>query len=227
MEWLPRSVRWLVAVCGACAVLSASRASRADALPLPKRGDTEAFVPPGWTLERSFDADLDADGEDDRVLVLLQSEPAAGSDRQRALVILLRRADAFELGGSNRGLLSCFRCNGVKGGDGAPELSVERGALLVSQISGSRWFATALDRFRWSRERKRFELIGVDTGNYDAATGEATETSCNLLTFECIETKTPSQVDAEGNIHEVPARTRRFRMKRALVPLDRAKNPLG
>jgi hypothetical protein len=169
---------------------------------LPKRGATpEAFVPKGWSVEFVVEGDLDADYERDTVLVLLEDGPEY--DRERALVVLLRRDSGYLLGGSNSGLLPCWGCSGVKGGDGTPSIEIKKGVLLVDQVSGSRFFTTRLSRFRWHRSRHVFELIGEDVHSGDAVTGAGTDSSCNFLTRECVETVTPAQVDEEG--HEIPA----------------------
>ncbi|MFZ5895248.1 MAG: hypothetical protein ACOY0T_29575 [Myxococcota bacterium] len=209
----------------ACVLCTSAVQAQSQKLSFPRRGETpEVFVPAGWSSESSLAGDLDADGVEDLVQVLLQNERPEGGDRERALVILLRRGDRFVLGGSNSGLLTCFECAGVKGGTGAPDLEIKRGVLLVSQMGGSRQFSITLDRFRWSRARQRFELIGADVSYHDALTGESAETSCNLLTGECIETTTPAQVDDEGNPRERPPKTRHWKTgKKPLQPLERVR----
>lgn len=193
---------------GVAALLVATSASaeisraRAAISSLPKRGATpEAFVPKGWSVEFAIEGDLDADYERDTVLVLLEDGPEY--DRERALVVLLRRDSGYVLGGSNVGLAPCWQCSGVKGGEGTPSIEVKKGVLLVDQIAGSREFTARLSRFRWHRARRVFELIGEDIHSGDALTGASTSRSCNFLTRECVETVSPPQVDEEG--HEIPA----------------------
>jgi hypothetical protein len=194
--------------------------ARAAISALPKRGATpEAFVPKGWSVEVTVEGDLDADQNPDKVLVLLEDGPE--DDRERAVVALLKRDTGYVLGGSNLGLLPCWGCSGVKGGDGTPSLEVRKGVLLVDQISGSRHFTTRLSRFRWHRSRRVFELIGEDVHSGDAVTGESTDSSCNFLTRECVETVTPPQVDEEGREVPAPGTTRSWRMpKKPLISLE-------
>src|SRR6188768_184711 len=168
-----------------------------DTWALPQKGTAAAaFAPRGWSIEETLEGDLDADGVGDQVIALLQDEPASEApardvERRRALVLLLRRAGGYTLGGFNRQLLMSFGDGGVRGGVGTPELKLQRGSLVVSQMQGSREFSIWEQRLRWSRKRQRFELIGEDTTRADAANGSSTWDSCNLLTRVCVETVTP------------------------------------
>jgi hypothetical protein len=194
--------------------------ARAAISALPKRGATPgAFVPKGWSVEVTVEADLDADQNPDTVLVLLEDGPE--DDRERAALVLLKRDSGHVLGGSNVGLLPCWGCSGVKGGDGTPSIEVRKGVLLVDQIAGSRNFTTRLSRFRWHRSRHVFEWIGEDVHSGDAVTGESTDSSCNFLTRECVETVTPPQVDEEGREIAAAGTTRSWKLpKRPLLSLE-------
>ncbi|MEO8179341.1 MAG: hypothetical protein ABI895_10970 [Deltaproteobacteria bacterium] len=72
-------------------------------------------MPRGWAVEQRMKADLDADKSPDEVLVLLQEE-RTDVDRQRALIVLLRRAQGFALGGKNVGLLPPWGGAGTSAG---------------------------------------------------------------------------------------------------------------
>jgi len=210
---------------GSFAVLLAAGLARADdpeareqIAALPTHAEAEvAFVPRGWAVEQRMKADLDADKSPDEVLVLLQEE-RTDVDRERALIVLLGRAQGFALGGKNVGLLPPWGGAGMKGGDGAPQLKVRRGVLLVDQFGGSREFHASTSRFRWNRMRGCFELIGEDTSSADSVDGSARSTSCNLLTRLCEATVMGPRVDEDGN--EIPARTsiERYRLPRQPLP---------
>ena len=195
--------------------------------PAPPKPSSEAtFVTEGWAIERRFDAELDGDGARDRVLILLEHDAKKSEFRRRALVILLRREAGYILGGQNDKLINCLDCGGVRGGDGSPQLEIQRRSLVVTQYIGSRGYSSLTSRFRWSTERQRFELIGEDTMQGDALTGETQTKSCNLITFACIETKTPPQVDEDGNERRVPPKRRFYGLpKRPPTPLEEVPAP--
>jgi len=173
-------------------------ATYAAELPVPQTAAAlQAFVPKGWAIESQLEGDLDGDGAADAVLVLLQAE--GQGDRERALVVALRRGERWVRGGTNQGLLACLGCLGVKGGDAAPDNEIKRGVLAVRQFGGSREAYGSVHRFRWNRAREAFELIGLDTESADTLTGEGSSSSCNLLTGVCIETSTPPQLDEDGH----------------------------
>jgi hypothetical protein len=174
----------------------APRAARAqepeklDLAKLPKEGSKpEDFVPAGWKLEASVRGDLDKNGSEDVALQLIQAAPPPGGEEQsgepertRGLVVLLsgeggklRRAAA-----SNR-LLYCTACVGTMGGGEGGVLKIEKGVLLVDQMSGSREVMRTLLRFRHDAKDGRFVLIGMDVTNTDRLTGASTLESTNLL----------------------------------------------
>ncbi len=175
---------------------------------LPQNAKTaSAFVPKGWSLETQSSGDLDADGIDDIVLVLLQTEAAAETDRARALVVLRATKEGFALLATNRGLAASFQCLGIKGGDATPELAIEKGVLVVSQFGGSREGYGSKHRFRL--EKNGFRLIGVDHTNVDTLTGAEETKSENLLSGAVVEEK-----KADGD-----AAVKRKRSKVAPKPL--------
>ena len=215
-RWALASGLALQLAAGAASADEAQAGAQIAALP-PRGAAVAAFVPSGWVIERRLEADLDRDKSHDAVLVLLQDERTAG-DRQRALVVLLQRAEGFVLGGRNFGLLPFLGGAGVKGGDGAPELKVDRGVLVVEQSGGSREFYSSTSRFRWNRARGCFELIGEDTSSGDSLDHSVSSTSCNLLTRRCETTVMSPEFDSEGN--EIPTRTTvtRYRLPRQPLP---------
>jgi hypothetical protein len=172
---------------------SAARAQDPQPLDLakvPKEGSKpEDFVPAGWKVEDTVRGDLDKNGSEDVALQLIQNPPAqAGEEgvepeRTRALVVLLS-AEGGKLrraGASNRVLL-CTMCAGTMGGGEGGVLKIQKGVLLVDQMSGSREVMRTLLRFRYDAKEGRFVLIGMDVSNRDRLTGESQSESTNLLT---------------------------------------------
>ncbi|MDX2015924.1 MAG: hypothetical protein SFW67_37365 [Myxococcaceae bacterium] len=162
---------------------------------VPQRGASAAdFAPGGWSVEATLQADLDGVAPDDLVIVLL----GPGSvDQSRALVW----AHALEGGGftridSNVGLLACMNCMGVKGGSGAPDLSVSKRVLTVTSMGGSRESYSATHRFRF--EQGLVRLIGVDHWDGDSLSGEGRSRSENLLTGVTVVETQPATEDEAG-----------------------------
>ena len=178
--------------------LSVVLAASAAAKPLDglqTEGATAAdFAPNGWKVESTLAAELDGVAPPDLVVVLLGPGDV---DQPRALVWLHGRAKGgFTLIDSNVGMLACFQCLGVKGGDGAPELSVKKRVLTVSSMGGSRQSYSATHRFRF--EGGLVRLIGVDHWNGDTLSGEGSTRSDNLLTGVSIVEEQPAEEDEEG-----------------------------
>ncbi|MDP3500944.1 MAG: hypothetical protein Q8S33_11445 [Myxococcales bacterium] len=162
---------------------------------LQAEGATAAdFAPKEWKVESTLSADLDGVAPSDLVVVLLGPGDV---DQPRALVWLHGRAKGgFTLVDSNVGLLACFQCLGVKGGDGAPELSVKKRVVTVNSMGGSRESYSATHRFRF--EGGLVRLIGVDHWSGDTLSGEGRTRSDNLLTGDSIVEEEPPQQDEEG-----------------------------
>ncbi|MDP1917522.1 MAG: hypothetical protein Q8L14_14875 [Myxococcales bacterium] len=152
------------------------------------------FALKGWKVESTLSADLDGVAPPDLVVVLLGPGDV---DQPRALVWLHGRAKGgFTLIDSNVGLLACMQCLGMKGGDGAPELSVKKRVLTVTSMGGSRESYSATHRFRF--EGGLVRLIGVDHWSGDTLSGEGRTRSDNLLTGVTIVEEEPPQQDEEG-----------------------------
>lgn len=169
-------------------------ATAAIAKPLegvPATGTAAAdFAPKGWVVESMLEGELNGDTTPDLVVVLLQEGTA---DRSRAMLWLHGAAKGFSLVDSNVGLVACFSCLGMKGGDAKPELEIGKKVLTVTQWGGSRETSGATHRFRL--EQGVVRLIGVDHSTMDTLTGAVGTVSENLLTGLTVTEKTPPQVD--------------------------------
>ena len=186
------------------------------ALPgVPQGGATvDAFVPKGWTIEAQYDGALVSATSKDKVLVLLGDE--AESDRPRALVVLKEEKSGYSLLGSNLGLLPCHGCMGMKGGDGAPDVSIVKRVLVITQFGGSRSYYSATHRLRVEKEGLR--LIGVDHTTGDSRTLESSSVSENLLTGAVVNESTPPT--PEGGRAPTPKKTKEKRPVKPLLALD-------
>ncbi|MBN8217286.1 MAG: hypothetical protein J0L75_11640 [Spirochaetes bacterium] len=157
----------------------------------------QGLVPKGWSVELSVEGDLDGDGTNDIVLVLLRDAAPTG-DRPRALVVALRTSGAYRVVGRNRGLLADFQGLGIKGGDATPVVSIKRKVLNIEQTGGSRETYSSTHRFYLDETRSRLHFIGLDETFLDSVTGKEKTTSENLWTGDFIATRTPPQIDDEG-----------------------------
>ncbi len=151
---------------------------------------TKAFVPKGWKLQDEQQGDLNGDAIPDAVLQLIEDLPKKGDDefqtRYRALLILFKTAEGKYTRAAVAGtLLMCGGCGGMLGGLGdtpGADVKIEKGVLLIAQLSGSRNATDLLYRFRYDPQAKQFWLIGQDVNNFDRLTGESEMTSTNYLT---------------------------------------------
>ncbi len=163
-----------------CAI--AAKAGGFPVMNLPHEGKSlQDFVPRGWTIEQKAKGDLNGDGLPDAAMMLIQSKAgAADTDRQRALVVVVIRADGRLVpAGTNGRLLQCEGCGGVKE---SVAIEIKKGVLIVSQGSGSREFADGTWRFRQDPQTHRFILIGKDMETGDDGGGAGKIESFNYLT---------------------------------------------
>ncbi|HEX8651535.1 MAG TPA: hypothetical protein VF708_11905 [Pyrinomonadaceae bacterium] len=213
-----RSLKVLVVLALTLAAL-AGAASRAqeeerrfiDLKQVPVEGAAaQDFVPRGWKIEEQVDGDLNADARPDTVLKLIEDLPEETAEgalniRYRALLVLLKT----ETGKLHRAavgarLLQCTGCGGVLGSPGGGDIQIEKGVLVVYQLSGSRESTDVTQRFRYDARLKRFVLIGEDQVSTDRLTGESTSESTNYLTGVKIIKKT--RLDKSGD-RDIPVST--------------------
>jgi hypothetical protein len=164
------------------------------------------FVPRGWKIEGQTDGDLNADSKPDTALKLIEDLPEEGADgalniRYRALLVLLKtETGKLQRAGAGTRLLQCTGCGGMLGAGGG-DIAIEKGVLVVYQLSGSRESTDLTQRFRYDPRLKRFVLIGEDVMETDRLTGESTGESTNYLTGVKIIKKT--RLDKSGD-HDIP-----------------------
>lgn len=153
-------------------------------------GEVKDFVPPGWKIEEQVAGDLNGDSVPDYALKLVEDKPAkdkddAATERQRALVIVLRNKDGkLSRAAVTDRLLQCTRCGGAFYGmmESPANVKIEKGVLIVEQDHGSREIGDETFRFRYETETGKFALIGFDYAYHDRLTAEAMAESTNYLT---------------------------------------------
>ena len=144
------------------------------------------FVPRGWKIEKRVGGDLNRDKVPDAALVLVENEPADadGTNRGRALVVLLQEGKNWWRVGFNNSLLLGTHDGGAFYGESETpvDVSIKRGVLLVQQESGSRDVLDTTHRFRFDGRRNGLMLIGFDSIDHDRVNGDVLNTSANFLT---------------------------------------------
>ncbi len=152
---------------------------------------TKAFVPKGWKAQDEQSGDLNGDGMPDAVLQLIEDKSEQNAkgefqERTRAMLIVFKTADGkFSRAAVATKLLMCGGCGGMLGGTGesaGADVKIEKGVLIVSQLSGARDMVDLLQRFRYDPQAKQFFLIGQDITNRDRAVGNSEVISTNFLT---------------------------------------------
>ena len=182
----------------ACVALALPVAASAAALELTatEAASPAALVPAGWHVESRHQGDLDGDGVGDLVLVLQHAEHEG--TRDRALLVVAHHGKVWKVLASNLGLLPCAGCAGVKGGDAAPGVTIERRVLTISLAGGSReWWSSVL-RFRIEKRTGHLDLIGRDDSTGDSWTGAEHDRSTDYLTGAWVRTDQPPAPDDGG-----------------------------
>lgn len=130
-----------------------------------------AFVPDpaGIRLERR--GDLDGDGDDDVLLVLVaQAGPDARFD-PRTLLVLLRGADGkLAKAVDNPKAIPCEHCGGMMG-DPLQDIMIDKGGFTLRLEGGSRELWTQAFRFDYSRKDAMWMLASIDEEGADRGTG--------------------------------------------------------
>ena len=196
-RWLSGDLRPEMAWCRVCfalmlwPVLPASGVA-ADVSPF------SAWVTKGWVLEKSINGDLDVDGVDDAVLVLLQNDRRKRKRNQglgaleldtnpRRLLVLLKSAEGYRKVADNARFLPpqndeetpCLADPLEEGG-----VAISRGLLRIELhhwLSCGSW-GVSHSTFLFRLEGGRLRLIGMDGYEYMRNSGERSESSVNFLT---------------------------------------------
>ena len=143
-----------------------------------------SFVPDKWILEKSVEGDLNGDGKKDLALVIVRREESScfADDIDRAVVVAFKdNRDGFRKAAVSQGVA---RLDGAMMAD--VSLIIERGSLVVSNLSGDRDLVVEQCRFRFNPELKKFQMIGQDLYQCDNLTMAGKEVSQNLITGDRI-----------------------------------------
>ena len=181
-------------------------------LNVKKSSDVDGFIPNGWKLETRTDGDLNKDSMADVVLQLIEKQEGNQNPKRMLLVLLKQKNGKYKKSAVAKNLILCQGCGGVIGG--GADVKIEKGILLVSQLSGSREATNILHRFRYESRAKRFRLIGEDRNDFDRLELTSERTSTNYLTGRQIITI------SKGGENDVKETVKKKRVSRKRIYLE-------
>jgi hypothetical protein len=148
------------------------------------------FIPSGWQLESVVNGDVNRDGREDALIVLIEAALPPGRQEtevsgKRTLLVLLKSENGiFQPLVEAKHLLRCKSCYGALSGPdgGSPEIKITKGVITVEDNWGSRETVNTRLSFRYDPVKKKILLIGEDVEEHDRATGNLSSVSSNFLT---------------------------------------------
>lgn len=149
-------------------------------VPVPLMSDEEVagMIDTGSALEIRLDGDLNGDGEIDTIYV------ERGEDVRKLTVMLAYRGEV-DLGHQPVGVLAMDPYP-VQGGPAS--LSIEKGVLIVEDLTGGTTATSSLYRFRYDPKAERMRLIGLDAKFYSRTNAHGwSSVSWNLLNGAFVE----------------------------------------
>ena len=138
-------------------------------------GDTEVhrLIAPGEEIEARVDGDLNGDGIIDTALVLAK-------DDDRAVRVFFRAERGIDHVLAGKFSLPAAPL-------GAADLSVDKGVLVIRDLTGGTTATSAIYRFRSEATEPKMRLIGLDATFYSRTFAhDGAEMSWNLLTGDII-----------------------------------------
>ena len=154
---------------------AAHAASPPPAAPAMSDAETGRLMAPGEEIEARVDGDLNGDGDIDTVLVLVK-----GDNRTVRAFFTARNATRI-----NHVPVGTFKL--LPGALGPAELSVDKGVLIIRDLTGGTSATSATYRFRGETTAPKLRLIGLDASAYSRTySHDGAEMSWNLLTGDIV-----------------------------------------
>ena len=140
---------------------------------LSQEAELSAFLPAGATLRLSARGDIDADGDDDALIVY--TPESATENVPRTLLLLLRDVGgALRKSVENPDAILCRKCGGMMG-DPLQQIRVGLGEFTLRFEGGSRELWSSEFRFIYARDRGIWKLAEIIFNDFDRADGKAAE----------------------------------------------------
>lgn len=159
-------------------MLAPGVAHAASTLPAPSAmsdAEVRRLLASGEEIEARVDGDLNGDGDIDTALVLV-------SDDDRAVRVFFTARN-----GARVDRVAAGKFNPLPGALGPAELSIDKGILVIRDLTGGTSATSATYRFRGESTAPKMRLIGLDATAYSRTySHDGAEMSWNLLTGDIL-----------------------------------------
>lgn len=150
------------------------------------------FAPRGYEVLLEATGDLNADKRDDAAIILQKKIRTGQECPKRCLIVALRGQDnVLRRLAANWDVLIPSNAGGASYGDPKVELKIQKGLLVLEQMSGSNDRTDRTWRYKLNNKRNVVELVGLTTLTYVSSTAEGEQLDQDLLTGLCILNPTP------------------------------------
>ena len=140
---------------------------------LSQEAELSVFVPAGATLRLSARGDIDADGDEDALVVYAPA--SATDDTPRTLLLLLRGVGgALRKSVENPDAILCRKCGGMMG-DPLQQIRVGLGEFTLRFEGGSRELWSSEFRFEYAQDRGIWKLAEIAFTSLDRIDGTSAE----------------------------------------------------
>ena len=157
---------------GQADVAAASTPAPSPASP-QRDAELSPLLPAGVVLDLAAHGDLDADGDDDALLVYAPA--SANDDASRTLQVLLRDADGrLRVSATGPQAILCRRCGGMMG-DPLQAVRIGRGEFTLRFEGGSRELWSSEFRFEAARASGGWRLDGIAFVGFDRTDAKRAE----------------------------------------------------
>lgn len=121
----------------------------------------DPYVPRGFSVSDQYNADINQDGFNDKILVLTDMREVSPAQTEegprRLLVILLGTKEGFTVAVETDRVVYCKTCGGMMG-DPYVRIAIKPPFFTVEHYGGSAWRWKRYTTFKYAKEQKSFLL---------------------------------------------------------------------